>query len=102
MLKIYEPSTERAINLVVIVEPTNVSTNRFEGTDKDTDATVTDSDRKLQDAPPVSQKKVYLGGDQPDGCFEDLDIPHCDECGGNKGSFDEISRCRGVSVNSVL
>ncbi|KAG9659554.1 hypothetical protein KCU95_g11802, partial [Aureobasidium melanogenum] len=80
-----------------MVETTNVSTNRSEGKDEDADSTAQEPDRESQDAPPVSQKKVYLNGDQPDGCPEDLDTPHCDECGGNKGSLDGSSRCRGVA-----
>lgn len=98
----YESLVERPGNIVAMVETTNVSTNRSEGKDEDADSTAQEPDTESQDAPPVSQKKVYLNGDQPDGCPEDLDTPHCDECGGNKGSLDGSSRCRGVSVRSML
>jgi hypothetical protein len=100
-LKRYESLVERPGDLVAMVETTNVSTNRSEGKSEDADSTAKESDRKSQDAPAMSQEKVYLGGDQPDGCPEDIDTLHCDECGGNKGSLDGMSRCKGVSVNSI-
>lgn len=62
-LKGYESLVERPGNLVAMVETVNLSTNRSEGKGEDANSTAKESDRESQDAPPVLQAKVYLGGD---------------------------------------
>lgn len=76
MSKRHELTTERLYDTIAMVWTTTVSTNGSEGKDKVEDATAKDSDRRSQDAPNASQKKVYLGGNQPDGCPEDIDTLH--------------------------
>ncbi|THY09243.1 hypothetical protein D6D01_09533 [Aureobasidium pullulans] len=101
-MKSYRRLTEEFSTITNMIETTDAHTNVPAGSNKDTHTTSNDVEAGSQNNQPASQKRVYLGNENPEGCPTDIDTPFCHECGGDKGSPDGVSRCRGIAEQNMF
>ena len=83
-MKSYRRLIEGLSTIANMIETTDAHTNVPAGSNKDTHTTLNDVEAGSQNNQPASQKRVYLGIENPEGCPTDIDTPFCHECGATK------------------